>query len=278
MNVHKTAAIVAQSRDLVDLLPRGGKLEILNHLISQLCAEDLDGLSDDARQLLLKTLSIAGNNSEVTASVASPGAEPFALEAAPHKVCRFKACDTGLSRDVTFIIPEGVSGRQILRAIEKANPRANGDGVVWPHSAILKNDELDAVFSADTSFDAIVHFGGSEMTRREQEHFLALRHLDFTPRWILTVAAALYRDANGFPSDSSDIGTTRDEGDLFRGMVVRAAAGSLSTMHYGVHGHAFDDGHRIAFLAVAGSAVRASPYEISGSVEVDEREGRDELR
>lgn len=241
MNVHNTAAIIAQSQDLVDLLPIDGKVEVLNHLIGRLGGKDLQGLSDESRQLLLQVL---------------PATVSAALEAtlriAPHKLCRFDARHTPLYSDVSFVIPRGLSGRKILDAINEVSMARTECRVVDPESLLLQDNRLNTVTADDRFVKLAVWFELHSRSRSEQRAVFARHELEFAPRWALTLAAALYRDANGFPSNRSAIGTSCDAGDLFRGYLVRTASGAVGTNHDGLRGGAYyQEGRHSDVIAAA---------------------------
>lgn len=253
----KEQKVVGQVQELSTSLSTAGKLEVLNHLIGQLSGKNLEGLSAESRERLLRVFSEVREPEIATTRQA-------ALGIAPHKLCRLEVSETRLGRDVSFVIPQGMSGRQILEAIEKANPRAPGDGVVWPKSALLRDDELDTVAFSDVQVKVTVFFTFNNLTRSEQHARLAEKHREFTPRWAVTLAAALYRDANGFPSDRSGIGKSRDAGDLFKGFWVREASGALSTDQAGISVRDWSGAPRYAFVVAAGSPL--------SNKEVDRRE------
>lgn len=173
------------------------------------------------------------------------------LKEAPHKLCHLKVNETSLGRDVSFIIPKGMSGRQILNAIKKANPLGRGAGVIFPQSVLLTDDELETVAMADAHIKLTVCFTFNNHSRGEQCKRLVENQLAFAPRWAVTLAAALYRNANGFPS-TRHIGTERDRGDLFQGWHVRAAEeGALYTDSHGLdHNGTLEDRRYSSVVAV----------------------------
>lgn len=151
---------------------------------------------------------------------------------APHKMCNLKIKQVAFGTQVTFTIPKGMSGKMVLDAIERANPRPPGAGIVSPDSfnLLLKDAGLNKVVAENTEFTTTLCFDSNFRNRSEQAIYLRNKGLGFTDRWILTVAAALCKDANGLlPAGSTDIGTSKDNGDLFKGKVVRAGVGSLYT-------------------------------------------------
>lgn len=249
MKVQEQETVVKAASDLVCALPIAAKIEVLNHLIVQLGDTNLTGLSRESRELLLRALP----TSEKPAGVSSTAL--LALHIAPHKLCSLEVIGTHLGRDVTFVVPEGMSGRQILDEIEKANPRGKGDGVVCAGSGLLCDDELDTVANSDVLVKLSVCFTFNSLTRSEQYDQLEENYLEFAPRWAVTLAAALYRDANGFPADRSDIGTSNDKGDLFQGLWVRAETGTFYTDQDGLGACGFRDGRRSRGVAAVGSPV-----------------------
>jgi hypothetical protein len=176
---------------------------------------------------------------------------------APHKMCSLSVRELALDMaEVSFTIPKGMSGEMVLAGIEKANPRAAGDGVVWPDSVLLKDAGLSKVMTEDTTFTITVCFESNNRNKDEQVDYLKKHDLVPTDRAILTLAAALYRDEKGFPSNRNDIGTSKDHGDLFKGKVVRALSGALSSFLHGLDDYArfYIDDLRNAAVVAAGSS------------------------
>lgn len=237
MSVRQHTVVAKAVEKLFASLPKGGQLEVLNHLIGQLGAQNLGGLSDDSRHLLLNELP----------------STPFgAVETAPHKLCHFEAYDASQCSEVSFVIPKGVSGKEILHAINKVSMSKTERRVVDPESQLLRDIGLDIVAMSDRSIRLSVCFGLHSQSRSEQRACLAQHGLEFAPRWALTLAAALYRDANGYPSNQRAIGTSRDSGDLFRGVLVRTSTGALGSTQDGLHGGAYyQDGRHSDVVAAA---------------------------
>jgi len=243
MNTLQQTALTAV-KDLSSALPVEGKVEVLNHLLGELNAKDLKKLSPEARQALLVLLPEGEKSKGVVAEAT----------VAPHKLCNLEVQEIALGTQVTFTIPKGMSGKMVLDAIEKANPRAEGDGVVWPDSALLKDVGLSDIVDQDTKYTTTVCFNSNNRNRSEQATYLKDNGLGFTDRWITTVAAALYRDANGFPEDRFEIGTSKDKGDLFKGKVARARSGAVGSYADGVYAYSDNVGPRFADVVAAGSS------------------------
>jgi hypothetical protein len=234
-------------QDLTDSLTVEGRLAVAEHVLSRLAAKDLKKLSPKARQDLLATLPKGDQPQSGAQGVVTD------TTVAPHKMCNLKVLKIALGTQVTFTIPKGMSGKMVLDAIEKSNPRSPGDGVVQPESALLKDAGLSDIVAEDTKYTTTVCFNSSYRNRNQQASYLKDNGLGFTDRWITTVAAALYRDANGFPENRSKIGTSKDKGDLFKGLVARARSGVVGSTNRGVSADfcfscrdAFFDGYVIA--------------------------------
>lgn len=240
--------VVGKVQELFESLSTAGKAEVLNHLVDQLEAKNLDRLSDKARYLVLQAMPSVRNRSEDTAI------EP-SWEIAPHRRCHLDVRATEIGSDVSFIIPRGVSGRQIVEAVEKANPRGPGNGVVWPESLVLQDGSLDRVARSDIHVSVTVCFAFNNLDRNEQRERLAENHLRFSHRWAVVLAAALYRDACKFPRRQSDIGTPRDTGDLFKGLWIRAGLGVLSSGRRGIGDNGLWGDLRRTDVIAAGSPV-----------------------
>ena len=248
MNTQQQTVLKA-IQDLTDSLPVEGRLAVADHVLSGLAAKDLKKLSPKARQDLLATLPKGDQ--------AQSGAQGVVTDTtvAPHKMCNLEVLEVALGTQVTFTIPKGKSGKMVLDAIEKANPRSPGDGVVWPGSALLKDAGLNDIVAEDTKYTTTVCFNSNNRNRSEQATYLKENGLGFTDRWITTVAAALYRDANGFPEDRSEIGTSKDKGDLFKGKVARARSGAVWSHANGVSGgNDSRDDFRDGLVVAAGSS------------------------
>lgn len=247
MKVEEQKVVARVAQDLIASLPLGGKLDVLNYLLGQLNANNPEGLSAESRDRLLHILSGVGMTETATTGQAAVGI-------APHKLCRLKVTESRLGRDVIFVIPQGMSGRQILEAIEKANPRGKGDRVVCPKSDLLNDEGLATIATIDRHVSVRICHVTANLTRSEQRAKLAEDFLDIAPRWTVTLAAALYRDANGFPRTISDIGTSKDRGDLFKGLWVRAASGVLTSAQSGLNDDNWDfDSLRSGRFVAAGS-------------------------
>jgi len=143
----------------------------------------------------------------------------------------------------------------VLGAIEKANQRSLGCEVTSyvfpPYTSSPKVGDLETIVVAqNTNFSTTICFDSNNLTRHEQYSYLKDNGLDFTDRWILAIAAALYRFEYGFPPSVFDIGTSRGKGDLFNGYVIRDYSGTLkyeNGIHYqcGLHeSDYYQDGHR----------------------------------
>jgi len=174
----------------------------------------------------------------------------------PSNLCGLQVTDIDLGTQVSFTIPKGMSGRAVIDLIEKANPRSPRspqEGVVSPSSALLKDSGLNDTVSEDTKYTFVVCTKANFRTRGQHDTYLAENGLDSVPRWVLTVGAALFRDQKGFPTDRSNIGTAQDEGDLFKGQVVRARSGAVASHdHRGLDERDCLDGGDNGWVVVAG--------------------------
>ena len=172
----------------------------------------------------------------------------------PSDLCNLQVSKVALGTEVTFTIPKGMSGKDVLALSEQANPRQPGDGVVYPGSALNNDEGLDTKVTEDTKYTFTVCEKSYNRTRREQEAYLADNKLTAVPRFVLTVGAALFRDREGFPENRGDIGTSKDKGDLFKAKYVRACSGGVGSCAYGLRGvHGDDDGLAYGLVVVAGA-------------------------
>ena len=76
-----------------------------------------------------------------------------------------------------------------------------------------------------------------------------------TDRPLITIAAGLFRLANGFPSNDTDIGTKNDKGDLLQDYAVRARSGALGSISRGLYVFIWDGGNALDFVVAAGSPI-----------------------
>ncbi len=171
----------------------------------------------------------------------------------PYQMCNLQIENVPLGKKVTFTIPAGMSGKMVLDAIKRANPPEARNGVVEPESTLLYDEGLDKVVDRDTKLSVVICFGTGFTSRIKHHEYLEKNNLVPTPRWILTVAAALFRNKNGFPEKQGDIGTCLDKGDLFSGQEVRTGSCSVCTLTQGLHGNDYNDGRGSCNLIVAGS-------------------------
>ena len=89
--------------------------------------------------------------------------------------------------------------------------------------------------------------------RISQEALLASLGLVEQPNDVVKVIAGMVRLANGFPAKQSDIGTKRDQGDVFDGKVARtqrgSSSGSAASCRHGVR-DSFWNGRDLAYALV----------------------------
>ena len=171
----------------------------------------------------------------------------------PSDLCNLQVSKTALGTEVTFTIPKGMSGKEVVELIEKANPRQPGDGVVYPQSNLLTDEGLNTKVAEDTKYTFTVCEKSYNRTRREQEAYLADNSLTAVPRFVVTVGAALYRDREGFPEDRGSIGTNKDNGDLFKSKWVRARSGGVMSDGDGLDADYALDGSAGDRVVVAGA-------------------------
>lgn len=190
------------------------------------------------------------NKLEQTVPTGNPNT---AIALKPSDICNLEVTQIALGTQCSFTIPKGMSGKAVLALIEKANPRAEGDGVVWPGSVLLDDKGLNEVAREDKKYTFTVCTRSNNLDRNGQGHYLKDNDLEWTDRAILTLGAALFRDKVGFPENRSDIGTANDSGDLFKGNWVRARSGALASIADGLH-DAYDwDAHALHIVVAAGS-------------------------
>jgi hypothetical protein len=191
--------------------------EVLREAIEQ------QGNPDKLRELL--------DRLEQTVPTAKPNT---AIALKPSDMCNLGVAQTALGTECSFTIPKGMSGKAVLALIERANPRAEGDGVVCPNSKLLAGRGLDDVAKNDIRCTFTVCARTDDYNRSRQGSYLIDHDLKWTDRVVLTLGAALFRDKMGFPENRSDIGTANDSGDLFKGKSVRARFGYLVSKAHGL--------------------------------------------
>jgi len=168
-------------------------------------------------------------------------------------MCNLGVTQTALGTECSFTIPKGMSGKAVLALIERANPRAEGDGVVWPSSELLNDKGLNDVAKEDRKYTFTVCTRSNNLDRNGEGRYLKENNLEWTDRAVLTLGAALFRDKMGFPAERSEIGTASDQGDLFKGLVVRARSGALASHAGGLGDYIYWDDLASHLVVAAGS-------------------------
>jgi hypothetical protein len=170
----------------------------------------------------------------------------------PYQQFDLKVAETFLGRQVTFTIPAGMSGAQVLERIELANPRGPGDGVVWPESKLLNDPGLSIAADENKTYSFIVCRYSGNLTPAAQEAYLKEHGLEQIDCWLITLGAALYRDMIGFPEKREDIGTSDDAGDLCEGKYIRTRSGVLACSDDGLNARDVPDYYAHDLILVAG--------------------------
>lgn len=212
--------------------------------------------SEILANVLREAVEQSGNPERLQALLAQleqtvPTAKPSTTVALkPSDMCNLDVTQTALGTQVSFTIPKGMSGKAVLALIEKANPKAEGDGVVWPGSALLGDKGLNDVAK---QYTFTVCTRSNNLDRNGQGRYLKENDLEWTDRAVLTLGAALFRDKMGFPENRADIGTANDSGDLFKGNWVRARSGALTSIAFGLDDDDGWDGGANRGVVAAGS-------------------------
>lgn len=143
-----------------------------------------------------------------------------------HELCKLVVKQVPLGLQVSFTIPEGMCGEDILSIIARNNPRRSGEGIVAHKSPLWKDKGLAIRVERNTDFTFIICEQSRGRDVYAQGSYLKANDMEWVPRWIVTIGAALFRDQNKFPENKKHIGTSADKGDLFKGRTIRTRSGT----------------------------------------------------
>jgi len=239
---------------LIGALPTKGKVAVLEHLLKQLNASDLSGLSVEARRALLQVLPEPTQRPKW--QVAYDG-EFSKLEVRP-----------GIhgKREVQFTLRGGLDNleaacTEINVAMQRASNYPKGGFLVYPSG----NNDLPSGEDVTVTYTPVIRDSGGRVrfgTDSAQSHqgLLYSLGLEFVNNDLHRLACGALRVKEGFPKDPTQIGSSSDKGDLNEGMVVRTEKGSRSgavgSYPYGVIAYDWDGGYAHGSLVVAGAAPR----------------------
>ena len=196
--------------------------------------------------------------SSVSATPTAPALPPLTIEDV-RKLCNLQVSKKWLGRQVTFTIPAGRKGREVLEAIQDANPRANGRGIISIGCCLLTDDALNTPVKEATSITFVICRRAYGMERHRQEDYLARHGLQPVPLWIAAVGAALYRDRHGFPAYDDQIGTPQDRGDLFKSKWVRTESEAIQGWAAGLIDGSIPDAMATKHIIIAGIPMEEPP-------------------
>lgn len=187
-----------------------------------------------------------------TAKSDTAKAEPYTAPALIEKY-KFETFETALGTGYRFTQPEGVTLLSVAAEINKVSQELIGRDAIY-QGVLLQDDGMNTVPQKDIVHECVPLVNKSNNRRRgDQEQFLKDKGTTTIDRPVLTISAGLQRLNKGDPTDSSDIGTSKDEGDIFKGQVTRARSGALASDNdgvdaYGVRalGHVFVAGAPLA--------------------------------
>lgn len=185
--------------------------------------------SHKAMKALRERALVSGSTAEIEAEVARFAALiDLAEELFPtpktslENFCDLKVEDTEFERKVSFILPKGMSFKDIFNWANQ-HCRDNFERKAVCCGNLFLDAGVEDIALTNREYQFTILKNSFNSTRVQQSELLKQKGLVWADRAILTAAAALYRVKNGFPNDFFNIGSINDPGDLFPGMWVRTA-------------------------------------------------------
>lgn len=222
MEAQEVTTAVDAAKLLTGALPTEGKVEVLEHLITQLNTADLSRLSGDARRALLQVLPEPTQRPEL--QVAYEG-NFTKLEVRP-----------GIhgNREVQFTLRGGLGNleaacTEINEAMKGASNYPKGGFKVY----LSGNNDLPSGQDVTVTYTPVIKDSGGRVrfgtdSARSHQGLLSSLGLEFVNNDLHRLACGALRVKEGFPKDRNQIGSSSDKGDLNEGMVVRTERGSRS--------------------------------------------------
>lgn len=214
----------------------------------------LEAAGDDPAKLnALVETALTGIKDALPPTVKS---EPYTAPALIEKY-KFETFETALGTGYRFTQPKGVTLLSVAAEINKVSQELIGRDAIY-QGVLLQDDGMKTVPQKDIVHECVPLVNDSNNRRRgDQEQFLKDKGTTTIDRPVLTISAGLQRLNKGDPTDSSDIGTSKDEGDIFKGQVTRARSGALASYGIGVGGRSHGVS-AVAYVFVAGAPLAES--------------------
>ena len=198
-------------------------------------------------------------------SVLSPdNPDSMAAQIKPSTRFELQVTDSDTKTTVSFVMPKGLTPRDVLDQIEAQhsaglNPELRKEiCVVKPDNAVLRMPELDIVQQATLRYSVTIWKDPKMLSDDQWSAYLLEHGLIIAPTWQVLIAAALYRDLHGFPSDLEEVGTDCDPGDLFEARQVITTDYDLFTDSTGIRSEGFDCGAHLHEQTLASCPIESA--------------------